>query len=214
MAIVNIMDRTVIVYFPPGKKDDGLTGAFEMCIQGREEENTVYDSVEYLTKEYPAGRKPCQHDSAHRILLTQIINLHNTDGIQDLSRIRSMLSDLKTGKDLFMENGLPNIKIVITKNGEYVLFDGHHTLIAYMIAGKTLLSQVPHILVTNTSSGFVSGEEIHVFFGEHAQKLKNKDWREYVLNWQAPKEQQLCPRVQKNMEELSHAISEQLVLTA
>ena len=71
----------------------------------------------------PAGRKPCQHDSAHRILLTQIINLHNTDGIQDLSRIRSMLSDLKTGKDLFMENGLPNIKIVITKNG-FILKNG------------------------------------------------------------------------------------------
>ena len=185
------MDRTLLVYFPAEKIGASEPGAFEVCIQDRDNEYTVYDSVKQLIKEYHAGKKPCQHDMAPRIPLMQIINLHNTDGIQDLSRIASMLSDIDEGRDLFMENGLPNVKLVISGEGEYVLFDGHHTLLAYMIAGRTLLSQVPHIIVTNTGSTFVADEEIHVFFGEHAPKLRHRDWREYVINWQAPNEHKI-----------------------
>lgn len=205
------MDRTLLVYFPAEKSGASEPGAFEVCIQDRDNEYTVYDSVKQLIKEYHAGKKPCQHDMAPRIPLMQIINLHNTDGIQDLSRITAMLADIQAGKVPLMENGIPNVKLVISGEGEYVLFDGHHTLLAYMIAGRILLSQVPHIIVTNTGSGFVTDEEIHVFFGEHAPKLRHRDWREYVLNWQAPKENQLCLRIQKNMGELSAALSEEMI---
>lgn len=202
------MDRSAIIYFPRTEAGIGLQHTYEVYITDKQKNLTMYDCIKFLTKEYYNKRKLCRFYMVPRLFLTKIINLHNTDGIQDLSRIRFLLSVLKNGKELFMENGLPNIKLVITKLGEYVVFDGHHTLIAYMIAGRTLLSQVPHIIVNNSKSGFVTDEEIHVFFGEHASRLQHTDWRKYVLNWQAPKESQLCLRVQRNMGELFQSLVE------
>ncbi len=192
------MNRIVTVYIPPN--------AFEVIIEDDKDDLTIYECVEHLALVYEKKKKLCRQTPNTNVPLDQIINLHNTDGIQDLARIRSMLSDLKTGKELFMENGLPNIKLVITKDGKHVLFDGHHTLIAYMLAGRKNLSQVPHIIVKNAMFGYIIDKDIHVFFGRHAPKLCQKDWREYVINWQVPKEHQLCPRVQKNMGELSRSI--------
>ncbi len=116
-----------------------------------------------------------------------------------------MVKQIKSGKDILSPNGLPNIKLGKTEKSEWVLFDGHHSMLAYLIGGKKYLNEVPHLIVED-ENGFVTNREILVFFGMHSKKLKDSDWRNHVINWQAPKETQLCKRVQKNIGELLDSI--------
>ena len=83
-------------------------------------------------------------------------------------------------------------------------------MLAYMHAGKKYLHEVAYLVVENEDTGFVSADEISVFFGPHADKIKNMDWSDYVINWQAPIHKQLCPRIQKNMGELYDAVVSKL----
>lgn len=43
----------------------------------------------------------------------------------------------------------------------------------------------------------IKKDDITVFFGPHANKIRGKDWKSYVIHWQAPRNKQLCPRIQK-----------------
>ena len=128
------------------------------------------------------------------IILREVINLHNNNGIKDLDQIKLMVKEIKSGKDIISKNGFPNIKLVKTQNSEWVLFDGHHSLLSYMITGRTYLHEVPHIIVQN-ENGYVDDNEIHVFFGKHSGKLSESNWRQHVINWQASEEKQLCIRI-------------------
>jgi hypothetical protein len=139
------------------------------------------------------------------VLLREIINLHDSNGIKSVSQIRTMVKKIKNGKDILSPRGLPNIKLVKTKQSEWILFDGHHSLLSYMIAGRKYLHEVPHFVVEN-SSGYVNDKEILIFFGLHSSKLHDSNWRNYVINWQAPREKQLCIRKQNNMGELIDSI--------
>ena len=52
-----------------------------------------------------------------------------------MDQIRTMVKQIKSGKEILSPRGLPNIKLVKTKQSEWILFDGHHSLLSYMIAG-------------------------------------------------------------------------------
>ncbi len=117
-----------------------------------------------------------------------------------------MVIEINSGKDILSPNGLPNIKLVKTEQSEWILFDGHHSLLSYMIAGRLYLHEVPHFIIED-ENGHVNNKEIFVFFGFHSKKLNDSNWRKYVINWQAPKERQLCKREQNNMSELLVSIS-------
>jgi hypothetical protein len=127
----------------------------------------------------------------NEVRLGSIINLHNKEGICCLERIRNMVSCIENGKDIFEDGKWPNIKLAQMKEG-LILFDGHHSLLAYMIAGKKYLSEIPHILIFNCNDS-----EIKVVFG----KLDG-DWKKEVVNWQASAGNELCIRREKNMDEL------------
>ncbi|MBW2981558.1 hypothetical protein KY343_01630 [Candidatus Woesearchaeota archaeon] len=163
---------------------------------------SIYESVEVFKKR--SNPKIILKKSAEYIPLKSIINLHNNDGIQSLERIKSMIKDIISGKDIFSSDGFPNIKLVKTEDNEWILFDGHHTMLAYIIMGREFLHEVPHMIIKNQDKEHVNSEEISVFFGEHADKIKN--WKEHVINWQAEKEKQLCKRVQNNVGELFESI--------
>ncbi|MFW6120933.1 MAG: hypothetical protein ACOC80_08555, partial [Petrotogales bacterium] len=90
---------------------------------------------------------------------------------------------------------------------QWLLFDGHHSMLAYMHAGKKYLHEVAHLTVENEGVKNVADDDIAVFFGPHANKIRGKDWRSYIINWQAPRNKQLCPRIHKNMGELYDALS-------
>jgi hypothetical protein len=115
-----------------------------------------------------------------------------------------MIQKIEQQKDILHPTELPNIKLVRTWKDERVLFDGHHTILAYMSVGRTYLDEVPHLVVANDGSGCVDDEEISIFYGEH--KIDG-DWRKYCINWQAEKGEQLCWRIQKSMGELFESIS-------
>jgi len=44
----------------------------------------------------------------------------------------------------------------------------------------------------------------------HVNKIRNKNWKNYVINWQAPINKQLCSRIQKNIGELYDALSSKI----
>jgi len=163
---------------------------------------SIYDSVESFKKK---ANPLFVNKKCTMIPLKGIINLHNNDGIQSLDRIKSMIKDIKAGKEIFSSDGFPNIKLVKTEDNKWILFDGHHTLLAYMAIGKEFLHEVPHIIVKNQDKEHANSKEISIFFGEHADKIK--DWKNNVINWQASKEKQVCKRIQNNMGELLDSIT-------
>jgi hypothetical protein len=74
-------------------------------------------------------------------------------------------------------------------------------MLAYMSLDRKYLNEIPHLIVEN-EHGYVLDKDIFVFFGSDASELTESTWRDYVINWQAPKEKQLCKRIQNNMGEL------------
>jgi len=166
--------------------------------------NSIYDTVDFFRDEIFSKSRVKEFDGQikKRVLLRDIVNLYNSTGVRDLPQVKSMLRQIKSGEDVFSSDGLPNIKLVKTGNNEWVLFDGHHSMLAYMLDGKEYLDELPHLVVEDGERAYVLDKEIHVFFGKHSAELKHRDWRDYVIDWQAQKENQLQERIQKNMGEL------------
>ena len=199
--------RFVKLIYPYKFKDGHLTRISSLKVQLKNKRNTIYDTVDQFVNEIGSKIKKTIKKVKKLVLLREIINLHNINGIKSMDQIRTMVKQIKSGKEILAQRGLPNIKLVKTKYSEWILFDGHHSLLSYMIAGRTYLHEVPHLIVEN-ENGHVNDKEILIFFGIHSKILNDSDWRKYVINWQAPKEEQLCKREQKNMGELFNSISD------
>lgn len=198
--------RFVKIIYPYKSKDGNLTRISSLKVYLRNKNITIYNTVEQFEKELGSKIKEIIKEVKKLVLLREIINLHNINGIKSMNQIRTMVKQIKSGKDILSPRGLPNIKLVKTTQSEWVLFDGHHSLLSYMIAGRTYLHEVLHFIVEN-ENGHVNDKEILIFFGIHSKILNESDWRKYVINWQAAKEGQLCKREQKNMGELFNSIS-------
>ena len=169
---------------------------------------TIYGTVDFFRKKIFSKTKKTNGEtekSSEQVLLRKIINLHNDNGIKDISQITSMINQIKSGKNILSDLGLPNIKLVRISSKEWVLFDGHHSMLAYMALGRNYLSEIPHLIIQN-KNGCVKDSEILAFFGVHSKKLKALNWKKYAINWQQPEEKQLCKRIQENMGELFDSI--------
>lgn len=198
--------RLVKLIHPYKSKDGNLTRVSSLKVHLKNKSNTIYDTVDQFEKELCSKIKETIEEVKELVLLREIINLHNIDGIKSMNQIRTMVKEIKSGNDILSPSGLPNIKLVKTEQSEWILFDGHHSLLSYMIAGRTYLHEVPHLVIED-ENGQVNSKEILVFFGIHSKKVNDSNWRKYVINWQAPKEKQLCKREQNNMGELLDLIS-------
>jgi hypothetical protein len=197
--------RLVKLINPIKSKEGNLTRISSLKVLLQKENNTIYNTMAQFEKEIGSKLNETFKEVKKPVLLREIINLHDSNGIKSVSQIRTMVKKIKNGKDILSPRGLPNIKLVKTKQSEWILFDGHHSLLSYMIAGRKYLHEVPHFVVEN-SSGYVNDKEILIFFGLHSSKLHDSNWRNYVINWQAPREKQLCIRKQNNMGELIDSI--------
>ena len=122
-----------------------------------------------------------------------------------------MVKPISHGRHLFAKSGIPNIKLIKGENNEWIIFDGHHTLMTYLFLKRTKLSQIPH-LVINGENGFFQDECINVFFGDHSKKLKNQNWRDYVINWNVPLNKQLSIRKRNSIGELFEAVRDKIEL--
>lgn len=196
--------RTIITVYP----DWHVSNAVNLCSSKVpfKPEMTIYNSVEYYEKNIHLKTTPRNELVKKEKKIGNIINMHNSDGIKDINQIKSMIEHIKSGKDVLSESGMPNIKLVKTRNNELVLFDGHHTMLAYMAIGKEHLHEMPHLFVYNEDDKEMSDQEIHAFFCEHAKEIEGKEWRDYVINWQNEKDKQVCKRIDNNMQELFQSL--------
>ncbi|MEA1924481.1 MAG: hypothetical protein U9M95_01280 [Candidatus Altiarchaeota archaeon] len=201
------MDGIVRLVYPCRSKDRVMVRSSLSRIPSLRDSMSVYDIVDYFRDEIftKSGVNGFDEEIRDRVLLRDIINLHNLEGIRDVSQIRSMTHKITSGGDIFSGGGLPNIKLVETE--DWVLFDGHHSMLAYMLAGKKYLDEVPHLIVEDAKRTRVPDKEILVFFGEHKIGLNSRNWREHVINWQEEKRNQLQKRVQNNMGELLDSLT-------
>jgi len=188
------------------KKGASLVESFTSGITSSKEKN-IYDIVEIFREKMIADSLTIQKNlileySKNIIPLKSLINLHNADGIKNISQVKEMIEKITSGKSILTPEDLPNIKLVKTLDNEWVLFDGHHSMLAYMFAGKKYLDETPHLIVLDRENKGFKDEEIHVFFGKYAPMLKGKNWRFFVINWGASEQHQLQSRRQKNMGEL------------
>jgi hypothetical protein len=197
--------RFVKLGYPYKSKEGNLTCVSCLKVHLNNKNSTIYDTVDQFENEIGSKIKKTIKEVKKKVLLREIINLHNTNGIKSMNQIRNMVKQIKSGKEIITPSGLPNIKLVKTKYSEWILFDGHHSLLSYMYTGRTYLHEVPHLIVKN-ENGHVNEKEILVFFGIHSKFLNESDWRKFVIDWQAPKEGQICKREQKNMGELFNSI--------
>jgi hypothetical protein len=196
------MQRKFVKLIYPGKlQRNNIVKISTSKIQLTKLNMTIYDIVDYFEQNIFLKIKMSEEQIKTKIQLRDIINLHNNTGIKDISQIKSMITKIKSKKDILHQSKLPNIKLIKTKDNDWVLFDGHHSMLAYMSLDRNYLNEIPHLIVEN-EHGYVLDKDIFVFFGSNASELTESTWRDYVINWQAPKEKQLCKRIQNNMGEL------------
>jgi hypothetical protein len=169
-------------------------------------EETIYDAMGFFEDEadvnvnleyFPLKIK-------RDVLLRNIVNLHDEGGLKPL-KIKKMLSSLENGE--FIGNKkIPNIKIIKTKENKMLVFDGHHSILSYLSLGKRYLSEIPHMLI-ESENGYFEDDEISVFFGNHQRKIKNQDWRDYVINWNNSSRNQIQVRRRNNIGEVFDALN-------
>ena len=205
------MNRVVKIISPQNTlpSDSPAVSVFTYIIPITNSCSTIYDTVDSLkNKKFLMTKgENIQYPVVKHIPLRNVLNIHNDSGIKDLLQIRSMVTKIQSGEHILSPHGLPNIKLVKVNTLQWLLFDGHHSMLAYIHAEKKYLHEILHLTVENEDNGSVSSNEISVFFGHHANKIRNKNWKNYVINWQAPINKQLCSRIQKNIGELYDALS-------
>jgi len=171
---------------------------------------TVYETVEVYEKIFFPHIQTCLvRISPERVPLRSLINIHNQDGIKDIYQIIDFTTKIKKGEDIVKPSGLPNIMLARLRSKDYLVFDGHHSLLSYMAAGRIFLDEIPHLIVSG-NKGFLNNTDILVFWGPHAPKISPKKWKNFTVNWQNPIERQLCLRKQRDMGELFDALGEKI----
>lgn len=176
----------------------------------RDEQQSIYQVIDYFAQNIYPNMLMTIEKVEKAVPLRELITLHNSDGIRSTKQISNMVRHINDGNHIQHSNGIVNVKLVITSQNEYVLFDGHHSVLAYMASGKLYLQEIPHMVVLN-SEGYIEDDEILVFFGDHKKTIMDPSWwRAYVINWQAPFDKQLCKRIEKNMGDLFDSIYHEL----
>lgn len=164
----------------------------------------LYHAVDELRRVF-SDLEPESPPHFPAITLAEVVCLHNEDGIKHVPQIRSMIAAITQGDDILEPTKIPNIKLVQSVTGEWVLIDGHHTFLAYMASGKKQLQEVPFLVIQRADGdGRLTDSDINVVFGHHASRVT--DWRTTAINWQAAEADQLAVKRQRNMGQLFEVI--------
>jgi len=131
--------RFVKLIYPCKSKDGNLIRVSSTKVHLRNKSDSIYDTVDQFEKESGSRIIEIINKVKELVLLGEIMNLHNITGIKSMNQIRKMVKQIKNGKGILSPRGLPNIKLVKTSQSEWIIFDGHHSLLSYMIAGRTYL---------------------------------------------------------------------------
>ncbi|PLX27889.1 hypothetical protein C0583_01470 [Candidatus Parcubacteria bacterium] len=143
-----------------------------------------------------------------RVRLSTIMNIHDKSGLKDRSKISRMRKSIEDGRHTLARSGMPNIKILKLSSKELFLFDGHHSLLAYMSAGKRYLHQIPYLIIEEKDEQKILDNNFQRFFGEHLKWKRREKWQNYTINWNARGKKKLEERRQRNMGELFDVLGE------
>lgn len=192
------MKRLVVCSRP---QPDGLPEVYVQTVKA----DTPYEAVEL----FDATQAVVGRDTGHfgRKTLEDIMPIHNPSGLRDVKQVAAMAEALPHGH-IFHNNGLPNVKIVVTPSGELLLFDGHHTMLSYLQCGARFLEELPYMVVSDPQYGPVTAEEMSAFFPKAHQDLVAKQWDAYVVNWNATPTGTIEPRTVSTMRDLARFFSE------
>jgi len=61
--------------------------------------------------------------------------------MRDLAQMQTMIAKVRRNEMVLNNDGLPNIKLVLAPDKRYLMFDGHHTALAYLLAGQKIPSR-------------------------------------------------------------------------
>jgi hypothetical protein len=204
--------RIIELSFPEKSGQTVKTLITEVKISG--DVITIYDAVSFFMHNiYPTSKRKREIIRVKQhILLRDILNIHNDDGIKDREQVRTMMEDIRSGRDI-LPHGIPNVKLARTTDNTLLLFDGHHSMLAYMAAGRSYLEEIPYLIIYDKESGHIPDKDVVIFFGEHSREIENNNWRDKAINWQVPRENQLCGRVQRSMGDLFEALKKEFMIT-
>ncbi|KKL87574.1 hypothetical protein LCGC14_1933350 [marine sediment metagenome] len=110
--------RFVKLIYPYKSKIGNLTRISSLKVHLKNKSNTIYDTVDQVDNEIGSKVKKTIKEAKKLVLLKEIINLHNIEGIKSMDQIRAMVKQIKSGKETLSQRGLPNIKLVKTKYSE------------------------------------------------------------------------------------------------
>ncbi len=205
-----VAHRKIRLSFPTGFCLVGLKiKQEEILIPTTGLDQTVYKTVELFKKDYFQTIKTKQSIITPRLDLADLITLHNDDGIKDLGQVANMFQRILNKGHIFEDSGIPNVKVVLSKEKHLVLFDGHHTTLAYLLAGVRYLETVPHILISNGKDA-MTDDEMADFFGHHRAYVLANGWQGLTVNWQAAFAKQISPRKQNTVGEVFRALEKKL----
>jgi hypothetical protein len=202
--------RFVEYYFPSQGRKTDFQFYCKSLVPLKDNKTTIYETIEIYEKtlfHHIQTRKV--RISPEQIPLRSLINIHNQDGIKDIHQIKRFTAKIKKGEDIVNPSGLPNIKLARLRSKDLLVFDGHHSLLSYMAAGRIFLDEIPHLIVSG-NRGVLKDNDITVFWGQHAAKITPKKWKNFTINWQNPLNKQLCLRKQRDMGELFDALGEKI----
>lgn len=96
----------VVKLIRPDKKDTPTL--FSCVIDKSENVKMIYDAVSFFEKNIFPNIKNDEYKTEHvnKILLRDIINIHDSSGIKDIKQIRCMRDDINQGKDVFSSSGI------------------------------------------------------------------------------------------------------------
>ena len=211
MVAIHFNKKTRIVeYFSPSKIhgcDCFLYSKSQVPLNSKT--TSVYETVETYEKLiFPRIQTQVIKVSKKRIPIRSLINIHDENGIKDIGQIKNFVPVIKSGGNIVKSDGLPNIKLARLRGNDFLVFDGHHSILAYMATGKIFIDEIPYIVVSG-SRGYLKNVEILVFWGHHAARIPVKNWRNFVINWQ-DSQNQITIRTRRNMGELFDVIKEKI----
>ena len=178
----------------------------QKIITFEDEGKSLYYLVEQVRKLYMEASE-IQIELYGSYSLSEVMPIHNLSGVRDASQIKQMQEKISSGEEVFEKDGLPNIKLVVAPNNKLLIFDGTHTLIAYLLQGKRLLSSVPYLVISADKFAPVTAQEISTFFPEESREKIESKWSEWVVNWQAELGSQTEKREFNTMGELALVLS-------
>ena len=177
----------------------------KLVVPEEESAGTVYETIEWFSRRYGSAELPTSPDQAIDLKMSQVVNLHNLEGVTNLQTMRELMAKIKKDIDIMnLDNGAPNVHLAKV-GADWVAINGHHTIMAYMLCGKTEIRQLPYLVIEDSQTGEISTDEILAVFNQYSSQIDPQHWQDTVLDWAAPAGHQLTSRIQHNMGELTEA---------